>query len=253
MALSDSRKLDLVFKALLGREETTTAKAWYEEFANHATYLHKSEIYGDDIPSTPPSSSTSTIEVYDTLELTLDNTVSGSRCWKARQTPGNSNSPQLTHFIHPRFGQGYTARIYDNNDNEIPTTDPSNWYFFYETGILIFENSPLNYGWQAPFKLKAYRYVGSFGFSTTTYTKVVDRITLTQTDINNGYVYLSQPVSNDKHNFVFLNGILLDEHQTEGDYWISNGNKLNFTTDGLTQLQVGDKLIVKYYCTNCIT
>jgi|GEM_PF-4991051 len=248
MPLTDQQKLDLVFKSLLGHEETDINKKWYEEFVLTTTYLHNSEIYTDDIIATPPSSSTSVIEVYDTLTLTLDNTVINERCWKAKQTPGDISSQQLTHFIHPRFGQDYTVRIFDSNNNEIPTTDASNWFFFYETGVLIFENNPSSYGWTPPFKIKAYRYIGTFGFPEKP-TKQTDRFILTNTDINNGYVVLSQTPSSDKHVFVILNGIVLDEDATDGDYTIS-GNHINFTASGLTQLQENDKLIVRYYYSN---
>ena len=162
MALSDSKKLDLVFKSRVGREETTTAKIWYEEFPANAIYLHASEVYADPIPETPPASSTSVIQVYDTLTLTEDNSVSNHKSWKAYSTPGDTSSERLTHFIHPRFGQGYTVRVYDNNNNEIPTTDDSKWFFDYETGVLTFEEDPTAHGWALPIKIKAYRYIGNF-------------------------------------------------------------------------------------------
>ena len=162
MALSDGKKLDLVFKSRVGREETTTNKAWYEEFPAGSVYLHASEVYADPIPETPPASSTSTIQVYDTLTLTEDNSVANHKSWKAYSTPGDTSSERLTHFIHPRFGQGYTVRVYDNNNNEIPTTDDSKWFFDYETGVLTFEEDPTAHGWALPIKIKAYRYIGNF-------------------------------------------------------------------------------------------
>ena len=161
MALSDIQKLDVVFKALVGRESTYTGKAWYEEFPAHTTYLHTSEIYADDIPETPPATDTDVIRVFDQYTLTKDPSVPNNRCWKVCVTPGDPNSGAYTHFVHPRFGQGYTARIYDANGTEITTT-ALKWIFIYETGVLIFEEDPVAAGYVEPLKISAYQYIGKF-------------------------------------------------------------------------------------------
>lgn len=158
--LSDQRKLDIVFKAFVGREETTTEKAWFEEYPGHATILHASEIWTDPIPETPPSTSTETIRKLENFTLTEDNTVANHRAWKIFETPGDTSSARITGLIHPRFGQGYTARIYDASDSEIPTTHPAKWIILYELGIIIFEENPLAHGINLPIKITAYHYRG---------------------------------------------------------------------------------------------
>jgi hypothetical protein len=148
---------DLVFKKIVGRQYTTTAKSWYEEYPGVPFNLYSTDVWIDIIPSIPPTNSTAIVHVYNTLTLVEDATVSVQKSWLAEDPPGT----RIGKFIPPRFGQGYTVRVFDADDDEIPTTDPVNWFFDYDFGILTFDNDPGSYGWNdSAFKVKTYRYVG---------------------------------------------------------------------------------------------
>ena len=148
---------DLVFKKIVGRQYTTSAKSWYEEQPGVPFKLHGEDVWIGDIPSTPPSSGTLDIHIYNTLTLTQDITVANQKSWLAEDPVGI----RIGSFITPRYGHGYFVRLYDANDGEIPTTDPSGWFFDYELGVLSFDNDPGSYGWNdSAFKVKAYRYIG---------------------------------------------------------------------------------------------
>jgi len=150
-------KTDLSFKKIVGRQYTSTAKEWYEEFPVKPFNLDAEDIWIDDIPAIPPTSGTSSIEIYDTLILQENVTVNYEKCWLVEQPIGT----QIGNFIPPRYGQGYTVRVYDGSNNEIFTTDGSGWFFDYTNGILTFDNDPSEYGWDdSAFKIKVYRYIG---------------------------------------------------------------------------------------------
>lgn len=144
-------KLDLSFKKLVNRQYTVNEKAWYEEAGGVGFKLKGADVWVEPIPSTPPVSSTSVVHVYDTLTLVVDPTVSGDRCWLA------DDGGRIGSFISPRYGAEYAVKLYDNANSEIFATDPSDWFFDYETGILTFGNTPPSSG---PYKVKVYRYIG---------------------------------------------------------------------------------------------
>jgi hypothetical protein len=150
-------KLDLVFKKIVSRQYTTTAKAWYEEQPGIPFNVRGTDVWMDHLPSTPPSSGTSSVQIFNTLTLTQDLTVGSQRAWLAEYPSGT----RIGSFISPKYGQGYTVRIYDANDSEILTTDGSGWFFDYELGVLTFDYDPGTYGWNdSAFKIKSYRYIG---------------------------------------------------------------------------------------------
>ena len=159
MGLGQVIKVDFTFKKLKGREETTIDKQWYEEFAGRLLYPHAKDVWVDEIPIPAPQSSTSVVEVYSDLVLTRDITVNYNKAWLACMSQNNLDT-RLKNFIPPRYDQSYTARIFEDNGDEIPTAHPSNWVFDYENGILFFENNPADFGIVLPIHLKAYRYKG---------------------------------------------------------------------------------------------
>jgi hypothetical protein len=170
-------KTDLSFKKIVGRQYTSTAKEWYEEHPVKPFNLNGADIWMDDIPAIPPSSTTSGIEVYNTLTLQEDVTVNNEKCWLAENPVGI----RIGDFIPPRYGQGYTVRVYDGSNNEILTTDGSGWFFDYTSGILTFDNDPGGYGHDdSAFKLKVYRYIGQTADDIT-----ISSGTLNASDINN--------------------------------------------------------------------
>ena len=66
---------------------------------------HKGEIWAENIPSTPPVSTTSIVEVYTLLDLTADTTVSGSQSWYAADGLGD----RLRDWISQPKSTGYES------------------------------------------------------------------------------------------------------------------------------------------------
>ena len=160
MGISDNTKTSYVWKKIYGREQSVNTKEWYEEYPGALAYLHKSEVWADEIPVPAPSTSTDSVQVFDTLELTEDTTVANHMAWKACSTVGDLTT-QIGSFIPPRFDRSYMVRVFGNDGTELATSHPSNWVFDYENGVLFFEHNPESYGVQLPIHIKVYRYIGS--------------------------------------------------------------------------------------------
>jgi hypothetical protein len=79
---------------------------------------------------------------------------------------------------------------------------------------------------------------------TASGTEISERFILTSTDVGNGYIDLSDTPKTDKHLFVYLNGLLLDE-DANGDFTILD-DRITFTNDLANVIEQGDKIIVKY-------
>jgi hypothetical protein len=196
---------DFTFKKLFNKRVTSSTKRAYEEIGDYTINIHASEIWAENIPSTPPVSTTSIVEVYTLLDLTADTTVSGSQSWYATDGLGD----RLRDWISDKFDgdptSTYAINLYDQDDNLIPLTDSSGWVFDYQTGILNFQNT---HSTATGFKISGYRYVGSKGVAgaagvvdgsgTADYIPIwSDSNTLTDSII-------SQPDSNT----IFINGVL---------------------------------------------
>jgi len=172
MPLGSTTKTDFVFKKIKGRRFTDAVKAWYEEFPGSLVFLHAQETWADEVPVPPPGTTTGPVRFFNDLTLTEDTSTANKKAWLACETPGDTNT-QLKGFIPPRFHQGYTARIFQDDGSggmgeEIPTAHPANWLFDYENGVLIFENDPTAYGLTPPFHIQVYQYVGQTVADTST-------------------------------------------------------------------------------------
>ena len=170
---SDEIKIDLAYKKLDKKEFTTPEKSWHEEFPGKGLNIKFADIWLEEIPQIPPSSSTSVVAVEENLILTEDITVANNKSWYACSTPGDLNT-RLRDFIQPdeNITKAYYIKLYDSNNKQIFVGDSVNWEFNYADGILTFENSPTNYS--APFKISGYRYIGKKG-STDEFVTNLDR------------------------------------------------------------------------------
>lgn len=159
---SDSVKIDLSYKKFSKKEYTSTDKKWHEEFPGQAINIKFSEIWTEEIPSTPPSISNSIIEVVNELILTKDVTVDNSLSWYACSITEDLNT-RIGNFIQPDqlIPQSYYVRIYDDTGQQIFVGNSVNWEFDYPNGVLTFENQPTNF--VSPFKISCYRYIGKTG------------------------------------------------------------------------------------------
>ena len=159
---SDAVKIDIAYKRLSKRQYTSTLKKWHEEIPGKSFSIKFKDIWIDEISSTPPQLSTSTIQVVTDMILTEDVTVDNSLSWVACTIPGNI-STRVGDFIQPDkdLSQAYYVKLYDNNGTQIYVGDPVGWEFDYANGVLTFENRPTTF--TPPFKISAYRYVGTVG------------------------------------------------------------------------------------------
>jgi hypothetical protein len=174
MAISDTKKLDIVWKKLFGVAETDILnKDVLNEtiYTNVISYGH--EIWTDSgkIPSTPPISNTREIGLYkdDTIaKMVVDETVPGNRTWLAVD---NSNV-RLRDWIPPSLGYSYAVRIYVENldygtHRKIinPTLLTMEYVFDYNAGVLYFPNCVPSdvLSNNAVLYIEGYRYIGPKG------------------------------------------------------------------------------------------
>jgi hypothetical protein len=171
---------DVSFKKLNNKRITTsTGKGINEEKGASTLELHYTDIKLDNIPSTPPGSSTSIVQVNTLLTLVEDLSVPNKQAWFATSitdtvTANNgsslSESSRLKDWIPDKYdapgtiaGTGYEIKVYDKDNILVPKADASSWFFDYQTGILVFKNANTDSGTvisRAPFKVTGYRYIG---------------------------------------------------------------------------------------------
>jgi hypothetical protein len=177
---------DIAFKKLNNKRITTnTGKGVNEERGASTININADEIWIDSIPGTPPVATTSVVEVYDyaaRLTLIEDLSVPNQQAWfattitntvTANNGSNTSEAARLMDWIPDKYdapgtvaGNGYEIKVYDKDDVLIPKGDASQWFFDYQTGILMFRNANTDSGTvssRAPFKIVGYRYIGNKG------------------------------------------------------------------------------------------
>jgi len=183
---------DTSFKKLNSKRVSSSSKAVYEEIGVLALDIHNDDIKVDPIPSTPPVSDTAVVKVYGGTGHTLvqDVTVDDELTFFATtlNSPGfgvTASNPtgigataRLFNWVSDKYdalgtlpGSGYEIKLYDKDGVQVPSTDTSNWYFDYSTGILIFFQNTMSSGTvstRKPFSIAGYRYVGGFGITAGT-------------------------------------------------------------------------------------
>jgi len=161
MAIGNEVKIDRAWKLALDRALTSTAKEFYEEQYSTGRTVHADDIWKEAVDSDPAQAVSDGVALgYQELVLEEDLSVAGKKAWIAK-----SGGVRLQDWISPRFGQGYTIQLFDQDDNQIYTTDACNWVFDYKAGILILENS---HATATGFKISGYRYVGEKGVGSGT-------------------------------------------------------------------------------------
>ena len=171
---------DVSFKKLNNKRITTsTGKGINEEKGASTLELHYTDIKLDNIPSTPPGSSTSIVQVNTLLTLVEDISVPNKQAWfttritdtvTANNGSSLSESSRLKDWIPDKYdapgtvaGTGYEIKVYDKDNILVPKADASSWFFDYQTGILVFKNANTDSGTvisRAPYKVTGYRYIG---------------------------------------------------------------------------------------------
>jgi len=156
MSIGNTVKIDRAWKLSLDKAMTAVEKAYYEELYPSGRIVHKDEVWKDEVPVNPANAVVAGVATEkDHFVLTEITSVSGKRAWVAE-----FNGQRLTDWISPKFGQGYTVEIFDQDDNQIYTTDPCNWIFDYKAGILFLENTKPGV---TSFKISGYVYTGAKG------------------------------------------------------------------------------------------
>ena len=188
MAISDSQKIDLLWKKIgFGKAKTDTnasKKAPNEPVAS-SLIIKDSDIWNQSssITSVIPSANSTISLIYtdsdaDALEIVEDGSSSDNRTWKTN----------LTNWIPPGFGATYQLKVYSaptstadvqTNGTQLFETGSGSsdeWFFDYQSGILNFIGSNLpsaiGTGTSNVIYVSGARYVGNTGVTATGSTMV---------------------------------------------------------------------------------
>jgi hypothetical protein len=171
---SDQDKIDRLWKKSFGRARGDNDAQFYEENIPTANETAASQVYAEDIPSIPPSSSNSTIKKWYTsadgrILLSLDRKYNGNRVWVAKDSFDSSFSSGsddvstiMKNFVDPRYGPDYVVRVYDENNSQISELDDSSWLFDYRAGVLTFEEDRTESGndISSCIRIEVFQYIG---------------------------------------------------------------------------------------------
>jgi len=181
MAVSDSSKVDLLYKKLFGvtKTDTSTNKGAGNESIASPALIRGDKVWTDaaSIPGTA-ADVTNVVQSYLTtsrIECTADTTT----------TPVSSVYPtwktNLTNWISPEFGSTYFVKVYAetagnaNPTNGISLSDSGSggtgeWYFDYQSGVLNFIGGTIPAALTAAkvIYITGYRYIGTVGITNQT-------------------------------------------------------------------------------------
>ena len=183
MAISDSQKIDLLWKKIgfsKTKTDTNTNKKAPNEPIASSLIIKDSDIWNQSssIPSTIPSANSSIVAIYtdadaDALEIVEDGSSSDNRTWKTN----------ATNWISPSFGATYQLKVYaapsstadvQTNGTQLFETGSGNndeWYFDYQSGVLNFigSNLPSAIGTSSGnvIYVAGARYIGTTGVTAT--------------------------------------------------------------------------------------
>lgn len=154
---SKGQILDLLYKKVsftISKTDTEIAKSPANETDPSHFAVNSEYIPMEDIPSTPPATTTADIEVVTQLTMTEDQTSEPRRSWKS----------SLTKWISPAYGSLYLVTIEAGgvNLNINGSGNDDQWYFDYSSGVLHFigENLPSEV-LTNPVVISGYRFIGT--------------------------------------------------------------------------------------------
>jgi hypothetical protein len=154
---------DISFKYLLNKRESSSGKAFYEEFGDDTLNTHIANVWIETIADNDPAQALidGVAEIRTSFLLTEDTSVPNNQCYYAYDSSGPG--VRLKDWIGDKFGSNYAIHLYQNDGTEIFPTDNCQWLFSYQTGILIFNGSTSSFA--KPFKITGYRYIGTKGLA----------------------------------------------------------------------------------------
>lgn len=152
MAISDSEKLDLLWKKVgfgVSKTATALAKAGSNETVASPLPVYSGDIWTQTtrefIPAEPPVSNTATVKRWfgaEAIRMTGDATATANFTWLATSTFGNLGT-RLGDFIPATFGPGYVVQVYLGNPavkaaRIFPDQSGEEYAFDYVAGVLNF-------------------------------------------------------------------------------------------------------------------
>jgi hypothetical protein len=206
MAISDTQKVDLLFKKIgfgVAKTDVATSKSPANETISSPLLIRGDSLWsqGGLITNvgTLPTSNSSVVTVYrDSLssaaQTVNDGTASTNRTWKTG----------LTDWIGPEFGSGYAVKVYTGSaltastvstGTALPVDGSGNndsWYFDYQSGVLNFADTNVPSSIAAQVWVVGARYTGLKGV-TTFANMTIGNINITGNTISSssGNVYIS--------------------------------------------------------------
>jgi hypothetical protein len=152
MAISDSEKLDLLWKKVgfgVSKTATAGAKAGSNETVSSPLPVYSADIWTQTsatfIPPAPPASTTSVVAKLfgaQAIRMTNDATSAPNVTWLATTSFGDANS-RIGDFIPATFGPGYVVQVYLGNPATkaariFPDATGEEFAFDYVAGVLNF-------------------------------------------------------------------------------------------------------------------
>lgn len=186
MAISDSQKLDFLWKKLgygFSKTETNSNKLAVNESISSPLLLRGDIIWtqSGSIPTVQPGSSSSLVTVYPTstpLECTNDGSASPNRTWLTG----------VTDWISPEFGATFIIKVYIHTSGDAANAASSGtqvlasgsgnndeWFFDYQSGVLNFNGTNLPNGVNFSGKsvyIAGARYNGNIGFNNVEFNSL---------------------------------------------------------------------------------
>ena len=151
MAISDSQKVDLLYKKIawsVSKTDTQAAREAYNEAVPSPLLIRGDSLWqlSGSIPASIPSVSSDIVQIYKDGGGAYSPTV---ECTEVVATDNRTWSTGLTDWIDPQFGSTYFVKVYvSTTGNTTPQTSGTSlqaaglnddqWYFDYQAGILNF-------------------------------------------------------------------------------------------------------------------
>ena len=202
MAISDTQKVDLLFKKIgygVAKTDVATSKSPANETVSSPLLLRGENLWtqSDSISNvgTLPSANvlvngSTVVAIYrDSLttaqQTTNDATAGTNRTWKTG----------LTNWIGPEFGSGYAVKVYTgasltastaSTGTALPVDGSGNndsWYFDYQSGVLNFADTNVPSSIAAQVWVVGARYTGSVGIATLPSLTLTGNLTSTNGNI----------------------------------------------------------------------
>ena len=195
-ALTDTSKLNLSFKKVLGKAQTSNTKGVSNEGIGSNISMGASTIFGNE-PPTPVSSSYYTIlggvaEMVSLVATPMAGTKDDNGRYQAfalslpADYQANSSNPNkgsgfyvngqvlnettgTLQIIPPSFGANYTALVYHTSSGatQIPALDARDWVLDYFNGIFFQQDPPADSD-ENPAYVDAFLYIGDYALTRLT-------------------------------------------------------------------------------------